>query len=71
MKVFKKLLKISIFMLKTFQKVILIFKLELKYILKLITYTNEKCNGRSFYKKWIKIDEIVNTVGKSGFLYFC
>ena len=74
MEVFKKLLKISIFMLKAFQKVILIFKLELKYILKLIAYTNKKCNGKSwqnFYKKWIKIDEIVNTVGKSGFLYFC
>ena len=30
-------------MLKAFQKVILIFKLELKYILKLIAYTNNDC----------------------------
>ena len=41
-------------MLKAFQKVILIFKLELKCILKFIAYTNKKCNGKSwqnFYKK--------------------
>ena len=74
LKVFKKLLKIGIFMLKAFQKVILIFKLELKYILKLIAYTNKKCNVKSwkkFLKQCIKKHETVNTVSKSDFRFFC
>ena len=61
-------------MLKVYQKVILIFKLELKYVLKFIAYTNKKCNGKSwqnFYNRLIKIDELANTVNKSKFLHFC
>ena len=41
-------LNFSILIMKNFQKVILIFKLELKYALKFIAYTNKKCNGKSW-----------------------
>ena len=48
MKVYEKFFELNKFIIKFFLKVILIFKLELKYVLKFIAYTNKKCNGKSW-----------------------